>query len=468
MTIAIAATGGNINAADANGWKFNVNPALKGGQPSIAGETAGEAKALEYEINKLLPYGTTESLTQAKLPASKSMKLTMPAVKEDTYMEVVVREQGTTVPLFKWHTLVVPEGKNIMNHQATKEFAAPADFKEYWDKAKKELADVKGDVVLTRMPEKDTTTGLFWRVDAPTVKETTVSAWYFVPKAAFDANGKVVKKFPAVQIMPGYGAGEPPADRTAEGFITLAVSPRLHGPSRDFWPGKEEPMLYNLYDPDNYYYKLAFLDGLKCIQFLFSRPEVDGARVATEGSSQGGLFAVSVAALEPRVSAVCSNVTAFSAYEDGLCLAEDGHHNQFARLYREEKDPAKKEAMHRSLSMTNGANMATMVKCPTQINMGDIDIVCPYPCGITVLNSLATKTREFHIYKNTPHAVPPEMRANNRAWLDKHFNLKGDKTGKAPAAEKKAAKAKVSAKKGTKKAKKQAAPTPCPCEKERY
>ena len=465
----------SLEAATPKDWNFTVDTAIKGGLPSISGETKGDAKGLDYEIVKCLKDGTTQPLTKASLPPAKSMKLEMPSVDKETFMKVYITEQGTTEPIFEWSTFVVPNGTDIMKHKPAADYAKPKDFKEFWDKAKKELAQVQGQPVMTRIPEKDTETGMFWRVDVPSVAETTVSAWYYVPKDAFDADGKVVKKYPALQIMPGYGAEEPPFDRTKEGLITLSVNPRNHGPSRDFWVSPVDHMWYNIDQPESYYYKLAFMDGLRFIHFLFDQPEVDAKRVATEGGSQGGLFAIAVAALEPRIAAVCSNVTAFSSYADGMTMARIGHHTNFAKVFREEKDAAKLKVRKRSLAMTDGANLATMVKCPTQINMGDIDPVCPYVAGIGVLNSLASKNKEFHIYANTPHAVPNEMRANNAAWLKKYIKL-----GTATPVKKtdvkvtaKKDKAKSQAKKNnakaktTKKAKKKAVPTPCPCEKYR-
>lgn len=423
MTIALSSVSGDnaTAAANDNGWKFTVDPAIQGGLPSISGATSGTAVALEYTLNKIGPLGIVEQFRKQTLPAAQSMNLTMPEVQNETFMEVLVNEPGSTATLFKWRTLIVPEGTDIMKHKQDTEFAAPKDFKQYWNNAKKELSTVKRQAKLTRIPEKDTTTGLMWRVDLASVKETTISCWYYVPRDAFNEKGKAVKKYPAIQIMPGYGAEEPPVDRTKEGYITLSVNPRNHGPSRDFWKSPVEHMMFNIEDPENYYYKLAFLDCLRAMQFLMARPEVDNKRVATEGGSQGGLFAIATAALEPRVKCVVSNVTAFSSYGNNTRLGTLGHHDQFAKLLQNENDPAKKAAIMRSLALTDGANMATMIKVPTQINMGDIDPVCPYVGGIDTLNNLKSTEKEFHISPNTPHAVPENMREWNNSWLKKHI-----------------------------------------------
>jgi cephalosporin-C deacetylase len=181
-------------------------------------------------------------------------------------------------------------------------------------------------------------------------------------------------------------------------------------------------MLYNIENPQSYYYKLAYLDCLRAMQFLLSRPEVDTRRVATEGGSQGGLFAIATAALEPKVACVCSNVTAFSDYPDGMQLGTVGHHSQFRTLLAE--DSTSTSLMKKSLAYTDGVNMATLVKCPVQINMGGVDPVCPYICGIVLRNRLAPGAeREYNVFPDAKHEVPGPMRQANARFYEKYLRV---------------------------------------------
>ena len=231
-----------------------------------------------------------------------------------------------------------------------------------------------------------------------------------------------MKRFPAVQIAPGYGAEEPPLDRTRDGFITLSVNPRNHGPSRDFWKSPVEHLAHNIGTPEKYYYKLAVLDVLRAAEFLFSRPEVDTARVAVEGGSQGGYFAIAAAAFEPRFRCVASNVTAFSAYPEGMRLNLIGFATSFRRMLEEAPTPAERDAIRRSLAYTDGANLARLVRCPVQINMGDRDPVCNFVCGIVVCNRLPKGTvREINVFPDCRHEVPGKMREANRRWYGEHL-----------------------------------------------
>jgi cephalosporin-C deacetylase-like acetyl esterase len=184
-------------------------------------------------------------------------------------------------------------------------------------------------------------------------------------------------------------------------------------------------MVYGIEEAENYYYRLAFLDNLRAAEYLLSRQEVDPARVAAEGGSQGGLFAVALAALEPRICAVVSNVPAFAAIGDGNLLNRIG--TTTALRERLEADTAEAEAMRRSLSYIDGANMIRLVRVPVQVNMGGQDPVCHFLTGMVMLRGLpADVPREFNLFPDAKHEVPGGMRAANARWVQRWMELENE------------------------------------------
>lgn len=442
------ATPEKAGAAAHAGWSFHVDPAVWTGYPAVTAKTEGPAQTLVFHATSLDT--PPRDLGTQTFPDAREAYYVMPVVTRDTYASVEVTSGGNggevgggagksaagdgavsgtsadAKPLFVWHVLLRPKGERLIDYPGRREMLPPDDFDAYWARAKKELDAVPMRPKISPVVEKNTKTGLLYRVELPTVKNTTIVCWYYVPRAAFGPDGQVVKKFPAVIIMPGYGAEEPPLDRTGLGLITLSINPRNHGPSRAFWKSPVEHMLYNLDDPENYYYKLAALDCLRGAQFVFSRGEVDTKHVGAEGGSQGGLFGIMLAALEPRIACVCSNVTAFSDYPDGLVLGRIGLEPAF-RKQLATASPAKAEKIRLSLRYTDGANLVTRVHSPIQINMGGQDPVCPYVCGIVVYNRVpAGVPKEFHVVPDAKHEVPPPMRENNLRWYEKYLGISGD------------------------------------------
>lgn len=403
-------------------WTFHVEPALRDGRPSIEATAVAGLPALQVAIRDIGTRANVE-LTSSTIEAQTSpTTIAMPEVPRNTYVGMTASQAGSDALLFQWRGLIRPKGQTLVSYHGRKEMLPPPDFDEYWNHAKGQLAKVPLKPLVTRVPDKDTTTGMLFKVELPTVEETTIVCWYFVPRAAMTTEGKVLKHCPAILVAPGYGAEETPIDRTTSGVITLSVNPRSHGPSRAYWKSPVEHMMYNITNANQQYYKLAFLDCLRGAQFLFSREEVDHKRVATEGGSQGGLFAIATAALEPRIACVCSNVTAFSDYPDGFMLARIGHHVQFRELIESESSSA--TLIRKALSYVDGANMATRLKSPVQIIMGGQDPVCPYICGVVTYNRVPDGVqKEIHVIPDAKHEVNQAMRKLNAAWYDKWLKL---------------------------------------------
>lgn len=402
-------------------WKFTVEPGLNSDMTRVHARAVEGQQPLLFRVTPLPPEPGVILKSQL-FSASANAEFLLPPVAKSTYVEVTAQtDPSATSTLFQWNTLLPEPGTTLMDYRGRDEFLPPEDFDAYWARAVAELDAVDPQPRVTRVPEKDTPTGLLHRVELRAAGETTIVCWYYVPRDAFDAAGKVRQRYPAIAIMPGYGAEEPPLDRTASGFITLSINPRNHGPSREFWTAPGDHLAYQIEDPERYYYRYAFLDNLQAARFVFSRPEVDTAHVAAEGGSQGGLFAIALAALEPRIACVCSNVTAFSDYADGMALARIGHHAQFRRMLAQ-RGEAEAEAIRKSLACTDGANLATRVRCPIQITMGGQDPVCPFVCGIVIYHRIAEGVpREFNLVPDARHEVPEVMREHNRRWYDTHL-----------------------------------------------
>jgi cephalosporin-C deacetylase-like acetyl esterase len=327
-------------------------------------------------------------------------------------------------PIFRWTTLQRAFGNSLLNYSGDTSMGPPDDFDEFWGRAKEELAAVPMNPRVRELPSGHTETGLLYEVELDSVRGVTIVCRYTVPRKARGEEGGVTGRFPAMIVMPGYGSEQPPMDRTPSGFITMSVNPRHHGPSKRFWTSPVAHHLYMLDVAEDYYYRLAYLDCLRAAEFLFSLPEVDPTRVGAEGGSQGGLFAIALGALEPRISAVVSNVTAFSAFRESAILEATGAIGGIAERIRPGAENA--GAVTRTIRYIDGANMATRLRAPLQINMGGQDRVCHFLSGIVILHRLrADVPREYHLFPNAKHEVPAGMRQNNAEWMRKWLRLDG-------------------------------------------
>jgi cephalosporin-C deacetylase len=286
-------------------------------------------------------------------------------------------------------------------------------FQSYWKRAREEVDRVDPSAKLVRVPDRDTSGGLFFRVELSSTQGARIVGWYIVPRKS---RGQV----PAILILPGYGAEEPPSDRTADGFATLALSPRGHGPSKELgWKPDGELMFHGITRAEEYFYRLAVQDAVQGVRFLASQEGI--GPIGVEGGSQGGLLALGAAALCPReVRAVVSNVPCFSDYGSSMQTALAGPHRSL-RISRAQAAPSDLMLMNASMGLTDGVALATLVRQPLQVVMGSMDVTSPVASGYAIFNRSPARRKSLVLLADEGHALPKSMQERNRQWFRKHL-----------------------------------------------
>ncbi|MEO5822973.1 MAG: acetylxylan esterase [Vicinamibacteraceae bacterium] len=141
--------------------------------------------------------------------------------------------------------------------------------------------------------------------------------------------------FPALVVAPGHGAGKASqyswaANFARAGFLTLAIDPMGQGermqhfdpelgaskvePSGEHEHGNQTSLLVG-----QHIARYWFADGVRSVDYLTQRPDVDAARIGTFGCSGGGTAAAYLVATDPRVkaAAIASFITSFKTLMPG-------------------------------------------------------------------------------------------------------------------------------------------------------
>ena len=128
-----------------------------------------------------------------------------------------------------------------------------------------------------------------------------IAGWYIQPAGQ--------GPFPALVVYHGYSGskGQPHSYFlwTLQGYAVLAVDTRgQSGASTDptvYSSGRVKGwMTAGILDLEEYYYRGAYVDCVRALDVVAARPEVDRARVAVAGMSQGGALTLAVAGLDRR------------------------------------------------------------------------------------------------------------------------------------------------------------------------
>ena len=260
-------------------------------------------------------------------------------------------------------------------------YPEPADFDAFWQKQKAKLAAVPMKAELKEVAAKKPGFKVYdVKIDCSGGKP--VSGYLSIPE-----NAKP-KSLGAQVCFHGYGVGG--ADQQSwSGMIVLDIN--AHGIENGREPGYYDGLKNGALKgyafsneenakPDSAYFNGMMLRLLRALEYVKSRPEWNGKALVAAGGSQGGLQAITAAALD-------HDVTQCSAYKPWCC---DLGGIRLNRLRGWRPDYAD------GLGYYDTATMGKRIKCPTSITAGLGDYVCP-PSGVSVLynNIKAPKTIEY-------------------------------------------------------------------------
>jgi cephalosporin-C deacetylase-like acetyl esterase len=154
---------------------------------------------------------------------------------------------------------------------------------------------------------------------------------------------------------------------------TFALNPRGHGNSKDDVDPEGQEYMFIGFDParpEAYIYAGVYLDCLRAVDFLVSRPEIDVSRIGAEGASQGGGLAFATAALDSRVMFCAPDVPWLGDWVGYLETADWARENYPTLIAR--YPGLTFSGINRLLSYFDTMNMAEWITCPVlmSVNIG--------------------------------------------------------------------------------------------------
>jgi cephalosporin-C deacetylase len=284
---------------------------------------------------------------------------------------------------------VLGSGIELVNDPEVKE----ADFDRFWADRLADLAAVPPKFDLVPQPGLSTTEVEVFQAEMVSYGGVRIRGWYTVPRKP--------GKYPGILMVPGYGSAMSPATDVTYAAV-LALDIRGHGISKqDFNPGDREYMWEGMGGPEkDYVYAGAFMDCIRGLDFLASRPEVDAARLAVTGGSQGGGLTFATAGLDPRVVACAPDVPwldDWPGYEEAASWAVENYPKYIAA--NPGVTPAR---LRRTLSYFDVANLTPRIRCPVLVSIGLQDDVVPPRTVLTAYNRIHAP-KELVVYPYGQH-----------------------------------------------------------------
>jgi cephalosporin-C deacetylase len=286
---------------------------------------------------------------------------------------------------------------------------AQPDFDAFWQKTLAESAAQPLNASVEEHPYPvERVTVYKVRYDGFGPGGTSVAGWYIVPKEKYRMI--VDGRTPTLVHYHGYsGSKGLPGDYLAwalQGYNVFAVDTRGQNgdtPDNYAYPSGSIVgcMTKGILDPSTYYYRYAYMDCVRAVDFVRSQPEV-GA-VAVTGVSQGGGLTLAVAALAQNLGIVAAmpDVPFLCHFRRSVEIFGDGPYQELVQYWR--SHPYQIEDCYRTLSYFDGMNFAPRITCSLLLSVGLLDTVCPPSTGFAVYNHLASEEKVIKVYPCNGH-----------------------------------------------------------------
>ena len=286
---------------------------------------------------------------------------------------------------------------------------------EFWNATRAILDETPINATLSENPELSGREFETWNVSLSSYGGQRLRGFYTAPR-----HGNAAGKYPAMLAVPGYGGvKEIPYHVVMHGFAVLTLFPRAQGESIPEWdlPEGTNKLTYNVVDRDTYYYRAAYMDCVRGVDFLSERDDVDANRIGMWSRSQGGGFTLATAALDQRLAAAVAEEPFMCNYPLAIDIETRPYHE--LRNYVQEH-PEQREAMLETLRYFDTLTLADVIQCPILVNIGMADTTCPYDTIMPVFDRI-TAHKSLLVYPDLPHSPCTDFNLHAMNWLKRYL-----------------------------------------------
>jgi len=283
----------------------------------------------------------------------------------------------------------------------------PSDFDAFWAATLRDHCPSGAEPVVSRAAGRLSLVDVF-DVSFAGFDGHPIRAWLLLPAGA---GGPL----PAVVEYVGYGGGRGlPHERlawVAAGYAHLVMDTRGQGSGWGTGGDTPDPvgtgpaaagfMTRGIEDPASYYYRRVFVDAVRAVEVARSLPQIDPARVAVTGGSQGGGITIAAAGLTPGLVGAMPDVPFLCHFDRAVGLTERDPYHEIVRYLSVHRGAD--EQVFRTLSYFDGVNFARRATAPALFSVAHLDPICPPSTVFAAYNHWAGGRSEIVEYSFNEH-----------------------------------------------------------------
>ncbi len=290
--------------------------------------------------------------------------------------------------------------------------AEPADFDEFWDDQKDELADVPMDI--TDWKEDDNDFSKTYQFSLGNVDGRRVHGYVVIP----DGDGP----FPATLRIPAFGSGRniaTPDVIGAERANCIAMTISIHNAA----PDREDPNAYEpniITDPETIYYRYAILGAIRAIDYLETIEEWNGDELCLYGDSQGGGLSMLVAGIDQRPTHLIQSIAALSQHGGDRAGRPSGFPYYLEAAEALYTTQAEKDEVYEATKYYDAIFAARRFRGTSMHFSSFLDDVCPPETSYAAHNVMPGPRLMLHSL-DLYHSSPDEFINDRREFLREQF-----------------------------------------------
>lgn len=227
------------------------------------------------------------------------------------------------------------------------------------------------------------------------------------------------KPWPLIVTAPGYSgsAHSVMLSECQRGYAILQVYPRGQGESEKYFKLGGDKLSTGLDNPEGAYYRGAYSDVVRMIDYMLTRKDIDSSRIAMVGTSQGGGISLAVAAIDKRVKAVVAHVPFLCNFRLAVTIPKSTVKTLL------ERSKYNIESALRTLDYFDPFVLAPRLDIPILMSAGGKDTLCPAATIKSVYDRLPGR-KSIEFYPDLPHTSCQSFYNLSWTWLDQNFRSK--------------------------------------------
>ena len=266
------------------------------------------------------------------------------------------------------------------------------DFDAFWEQTLAELAQVPLEPEFTEILEFSNEKRRCYEVRYASLDGGVSGGILSVPLAE--------GKYPVCLQYMGYGAPvfyfDPNADPDRIDFVVSVRDQGIFKEGQDRWIDR------GLSSKERFYYRGAFADAKRAVDFVASLDKADPDRIVSFGESQGGALTFVAAALDNRIKAIAPAVPFLGDYPDYAKIVWWPVHEVFDQA---DAEGIPRDKLFQMLSYFDVKNFASRIHCPVYMAFGLQDETCPPHTNFSIYNNLGTYDRRYYCVPTCGHAM---------------------------------------------------------------